>query len=413
MFKVRYKSHHDVKNIIDDLLKRKMATNIGFNKILNSKTGKRECGIYIHTPYCDKICSFCNMNRKQLNNNLDDYTDYLCKEFKKYGEKKYVQEKEISVVFFGGGTPTIYKANQLEKILSNLKENFSFSKDYEITFESTIHNLSLEKLKIMEKYGVNRISIGVQTFSDRGRKLLNRTYDKKTVIEKLKNIRNNFSGLLCIDIIYNYPGETLEEVEEDARILCELGLDSSSFYSLMIQEGSKIAKARNEEEIIFKYNLERDKELHDRFLEITSKNGYEVLEHTKISNGKDSYKYIDNINRAKNLLAIGTGAGGRVEDIEYYNLNKMVTFYSRDSEFKYNLKKLSGIMQFKSVNLSEMQELSGRYYGEVYKLLEEYEIKGLIKLEKETYTYTKDGVFWGNSITAEVVKMIINLEKGK
>ncbi|MDP0492750.1 MAG: coproporphyrinogen-III oxidase family protein, partial [Fusobacterium sp. JB021] len=345
MFKVRYKSHHDVKNIIDDLLKRKMATNIGFNKILNSKTGKRECGIYIHTPYCDKICSFCNMNRKQLNNNLDDYTDYLCKEFKKYGEKKYVQEKEISVVFFGGGTPTIYKANQLEKILFNLKENFSFSKDYEITFESTIHNLSLEKLKIMEKYGVNRISIGVQTFSDRGRKLLNRTYDKKTVIGKLKNIRNNFSGLLCIDIIYNYPGETLEEVEEDARILCELGLDSSSFYSLMIQEGSKIAKARNEEEIIFKYNLERDKELHDRFLEITSKNGYEVLEHTKISNGKDSYKYIDNINRAKNLLAIGVGAGGRVEDIEYYNLNKMVTFYSRDSEFKYNLKKLSGIMQ--------------------------------------------------------------------
>lgn len=413
MFKVRYKSHHDVKNIIDDLLKRKMATNIGFNKILNSKTGKRECGIYIHTPYCDKICSFCNMNRKQLNNNLDDYTDYLCKEFKKYGEKKYVQEKEISVVFFGGGTPTIYKANQLEKILFNLKENFSFSKECEITFESTIHNLSLEKLKIMEKYGVNRISIGVQTFSDRGRKLLNRTYDKKTVIEKLKNIRNNFSGLLCIDIIYNYPGETLEEVEEDARILCELGLDSSSFYSLMIQEGSKIAKARNEEEIIFKYNLERDKELHDRFLEITSKNGYEVLEHTKISNGKDSYKYIDNINRAKNLLAIGVGAGGRVEDIEYYNLNKMVTFYSRDSEFKYNLKKLSGIMQFKSVNLSEMQELSGRYYGEVYKLLEEYEIKGLIKLEKETYTYTKDGVFWGNSITAEVVKMIINLEKGK
>jgi len=413
MFKVRYKSHHDVKNIIDDLLKRKMATNIGFNKILNSKTGKRECGIYIHTPYCDKICSFCNMNRKQLNNNLDDYTDYLCKEFKKYGEKKYVQEKEISVVFFGGGTPTIYKANQLEKILSNLKENFSFSKDYEITFESTIHNLSLEKLKIMEKYGVNRISIGVQTFSDRGRKLLNRTYDKKTVIEKLKNIRNNFSGLLCIDIIYNYPGETLEEVEEDARILCELGLDSSSFYSLMIQEGSKIAKARNEEEIIFKYNLERDKELHDRFLEITSKNGYEVLEHTKISNGKDSYKYIDNINRAKNLLAIGTGAGGRVEDIEYYNLNKMVTFYSRDSEFKYNMKKLSGIMQFKSVNLSEIQELSGRYYGEVYELLKEYEIKGLIKLEKETYTYTKDGVFWGNSITAEVVKMIINLEKGK
>ncbi|MFK4785061.1 coproporphyrinogen-III oxidase family protein [Fusobacterium sp. MFO224] len=413
MFKIRYKSHHDVKNIIDNLLKRKMATSIGFNKILNSKIGDKECGIYVHTPYCDKICSFCNMNRKQLSNNLDDYADHLCKEFKKAGERKYVQEKEISVVFFGGGTPTIYRANQLERVLSNLKENFKFSKDCEITFESTIHNLSLEKLKIMEKYGVNRISVGVQTFSDRGRKLLNRTYDKKTVIEKLKNIRNNFNGLLCIDIIYNYPGQTLEEVEEDAKILCELGLDSSSFYSLMIQEGSKIAKARNEEEILFKYSLQRDKELHDRFLEITSKNGYKVLEHTKISNGNDSYKYIDNINRAKNLLAIGTGAGGRVENIEYYNLNKMITFYSRDSELKYNMKKLSGIMQFKTVHLYEIKKLSGKHYSEVYKLLEQYKNKGLIKINDESYTYTIDGVFWGNSITAEVVKMIINLEKRK
>lgn len=412
MFKVRYKSHHDVKNIIDELLERKMATKLGFNKVLNSETGNKECGIYIHTPYCDKICSFCNMNRKQLDNSLDDYANYICKEFKKYGEKKYVQEKEISVVFFGGGTPTIYEANQLEKILCNLKKNFVFADDCEITFESTIHNLSLEKLKIMEKYGVNRISIGVQTFSNRGRKLLNRTYEKETVIKKLKEIKDNFNGLLCIDIIYNYPGETLEEVEEDARILCDLGMDSSSFYSLMIQEGSKIAKSRKEEEILFKYNLNKDKELHDRFLEITFKKGYKVLEHTKISNGKDSYKYIDNINRCKNLLAIGTGAGGRVEDIGYYNLNKMVTFYVRDSKFKYDIQKLSGIMQFKIVDLSEIKELAGNFYSEIYKLLEEYEKKGLIKINDETYTYTTDGVFWGNSITAEVVKLIIDLGKG-
>ncbi|MGO2117666.1 MAG: coproporphyrinogen-III oxidase family protein [Fusobacterium sp.] len=413
MFEVRYKSHHEVKNIIDNSLKRSIGTSIGFNKILNSESRNKQCGIYIHTPYCDKICSFCNMNRKQVNKSLDDYANYLCKEFKKYGDRKYVKEKEISVVFFGGGTPTVYKKEELEKILFSLKENFKFSKDCEITFESTIHNLTMEKLKIMEKYGVNRISIGIQTFSDRGRKLLNRTYDKKTVIKKLKEIKENFNGLLCIDIIYNYPGETLEELEEDAKILCELKVDSSSFYSLMIQGGSKIAKERAEDKILFKYSLKRDMELHNRFLELTLNNGYKVLEHTKISNGNDEYKYINNINRCKNLLAIGNGAGGRVEDIEYYNLNSVVSFYSRDSEFKYNLKKLSGIMQFKSVNLSEIQNLSGRHYREVYKLLQNMEEKGLIEMSDSSYTYTIDGVFWGNSITAKVIELLIQLEEGK
>ena len=413
MFEVRYKSHHEVKNIIDNSLKKNVSTSIRFNKILNSESSKNQCGIYVHTPYCDKICSFCNMNRKQINKGLGNYANYLCKEFEKYGERKYVKGNEISVVFFGGGTPTVYKEEELEKILVALKKNFKFSKDCEITFESTIHNLSIEKLKIMEKYGVNRISIGVQTFSNRGRKLLNRTYDKETVIKKLKEIKENFNGLLCIDIIYNYPGETMEELEEDAKILCELKVDSSSFYSLMIQGGSKIAKEREEDKIFFKYSLKRDMELHNRFLEITLNNGYKVLEHTKISNGKDQYKYIDNINRCKNLLAIGNGSGGRVEDIEYYNLNKVVSFYSRDFEFKYNLKKLSGIMQFKSVNLSEIQNLSGCHYREVYKLLQNMEEKGLIEISDSSYTYTIDGVFWGNSITAEVVKMIINLEKEK
>lgn len=205
----------------------------------------------------------------------------------------------------------------------------------------------------------------------------------------------------------------MEELEEDANILCDLQVDSSSFYSLMIQGGSKIAKERAEDKILFKYSLKRDMELHNKFLEITLGNGYKVLEHTKISNGKDNYKYIDNINRCKNLLAIGNGSGGRVEDIEYYNLNKIVSFYSRDSDFKYNLKKLSGIMQFKSVSLLEIQNLSGKYYNEVFKLLQEMEEKGLIEISDSSYAYTIDGVFWGNSITAKVIELLIQLEEGK
>lgn len=93
MFDIRYKSHHDVKNVIEKMMKRKIVTPFTFNRVLKEKPLFWR-GIYVHTPYCDKICSFCNMNRKQIDNDLNDYTDYLCKEFKKYGEKKYIKEKK-------------------------------------------------------------------------------------------------------------------------------------------------------------------------------------------------------------------------------------------------------------------------------------------------------------------------------
>ena len=411
MFKIRYKSHHDVKNVIEKMMKRKIVTPFTFNKVLKGKPESEEGGIYVHTPYCDKICSFCNMNRKQIDNDLNDYTEYLCKEFKKYGEKKYIKEKKITTIFFGGGTPTIYKAHQLEKILSSLKENFNISEDCEFTFETTLHNLTWEKLEIMEKYGVNRISIGIQTFSDRGRKLLNRTYDKEYIISKIKDIRRKFKGLICIDIIYNYPDQTDEEIINDAETACELGVDSISFYSLMIQEGSQISKDREENKVVFKYNLVRDKELHDKFLEITLSRGYSVLEHTKITNGKDKYKYIRNVNSFSDLIAIGIGAGGRIENYEFFHLNKLISFYAYDNELKMRVKKLSGILQYKTVKLDEIKELSGNSYENILNLLKRFEKEGLIKLNDKVMEYTLDGVFWGNSITACITEQMINDNK--
>ncbi|MGY0395291.1 MULTISPECIES: coproporphyrinogen-III oxidase family protein [unclassified Fusobacterium] len=408
MFDIRYKSHHDVKNIIDKKMGRKIVTPFTFNKILKESPITQEGGIYVHTPYCDKICSFCNMNRKQIDNDLNDYTDYLCKEFKKYGEKNYIKEKNITTIFFGGGTPTIYKAHQLEKILSTLRENFNISDNCEFTFETTLHNLTWEKLEIMEKYGVNRISIGIQTFSNRGRKLLNRTYEQEHITNRIKEIRERFKGLICIDIIYNYPDQTDEEIETDAKLACELGVDSVSFYSLMIQEGSQISKDRSENKVIFRYNLARDKELHDKFLDITLSNGYSILEHTKITNGKDEYRYIKNVNSSSDLIAIGVGAGGRVSNYEFFHLNKLITFYAYDNELKFRVKKLSGILQYKKINLSEIKELAKESYDKIYHILKDFEKKGLIILTDDTMEYTLDGVFWGNSITATLVESMID-----
>ena len=263
----------------------------------------------------------------------------------------------------------------------------------------------------MEKYGVNRISIGIQTFSDRGRKILNRTYTKDFITEKIREIRKRFKGLICIDIIYNYPDQTDEEIIDDAETACELGVDSISFYSLMIQDGSQISKDRAENKVVFKYNLERDKEIHHKFLEITLANGYSVLEHTKITNGKDEYRYIRNVNSFSDLIPIGVGAGGRIRDYELFHLNKLISFYAFDSELKMNVKKLSGILQYKKVELDKIKEFSGNSYENIFKLIKKYEEEGLVTITGNIMEYTIDGIFWGNSITASLVTQIINDNK--
>lgn len=412
MFDKRYKSHHDIKDVIENLIKKNIVTPFTFNKMMNKQPDTKEAGIYVHTPYCDKICAFCNMNRKQVDSDLSTYVDYLCREFEKYGSKTYIQGKTITSIFFGGGTPTIYRAPQLEKILSTLRENFILSEDCEFTFETTLHNLTSEKLAIMEKYGVNRISVGIQTFSDRGREVLNRTYKKEEIVKRLKKIREEFHGLICIDIIYNYLDETLEEVENDGKLAVELGVDSISFYSLMIHEGSKISKDLAENRAKFDYQIKKDKELHDKFLDITLNNGYKLLEHTKISNGRDKYRYIRNINSFSDLFAIGVGAGGRIKDVEYYNLNKFITFYSKDSDLKLRAKKISGILQYPEVKLEDIKRLtSENAYNEIVKLLKGYEKDGLLKFDNDIFKYTISGVFWGNSIDAEVVSKMIEIEK--
>lgn len=412
MFNIRYKSHHDVKNIISQNTRRNLATPLSFYKILNSIPKEQEGGIYVHTPFCDKICSFCNMNRKQLDNDLNDYVEYLCKEFERYGKKKYVKNKIINTIFFGGGTPTIYKDTQLEKILSTLRKNFIISKDCEFTFETTLHNLTDKKIEVLQKYGVNRLSIGIQTFSDRGRKLLNRTYIQEKIIEKIKHLQNIFKGNICIDIIYNYLDESDEEVLQDAEIASSLGVDSVSFYSLMIHDGSKISKDLKDKTLEFDYQLHRDRELHHIFLEKMLNSGYSVLEHTKLTKGSDKYRYIQNVNSFSDLFAIGMGAGGRVGNIEYFNLNKFVTFYAKDDEFKYRVKKLSGILQFSKVSLVEIKNIVGdRIYPDIMKLLKTYSENKLITFEDDYFVYTYDGVFWGNSITASLVEKMLEFYK--
>lgn len=405
-FDKRLKSHHDAKGLVGKYVKPIHGTKDDLMKILSEKPTDIPKAIYVHTPYCDKICSFCNLNRKQIEGSLDGYASYLADQFESYGKTNYFKESEFQVIFFGGGTPTVFNINQLKIILESIKKNVKFAPNYEFTFETTLHNLNPEKLKVMMEYGVNRLSVGIQTFNDEGRIFYNRTYKKDEAIKRLKDLKETFKGDVCVDIIYNYPNQTTEEAREDARLVKELGLSSASFYSLMVHEGSKLSQDINEDKIQLNYELQKDYELYNAFLsEVLKDDEYYILELTKVARkNADNYQYIKVRNNGGDTFPIGVGAGGNIGNLGMFNMNKEMSFFMKHNESTNRFSRLSGLLQFPIISIDAIKNLLSEEEFKIFcEKMEDYKKKDLIIENEKNYVLTNDGIFWGNNIASETV----------
>lgn len=412
MFKERQKSHH-TSSILDKLVSKDKASKEDFINYLNSFNQKniKTSVLYIHIPFCDKICSFCNLNRKKLDNDLEDYTSYLIKELLEKSKTNYVKNSIFEAIYFGGGTPTILRYHQLEQIFRTIKENFTLHDDYEWTLETTLHNLSSNKIELFNKYGVNRLSIGIQTFSNNGRNFLNRTFSQSNIIEKIGELKKSFKGLICSDIIYNYDVQEIEEVIEDANFVKSLNLDSTSFYSLMIHEGSELSQKE-----IVESSLNRDYQFYKAFYnEFISDSSWELMELTKfIKKGKDKYKYIYLRNHGHDTLAIGVGAGGNIGLYGNYNMNDKMSFFIKEAEIHQKYRLLGGLLQFPSYNFEEIKSiLTFDDYNYFISLLTELEKNEMGTLYENYFSLNISGVFWGNNISKFICDKLIEKELKK
>ncbi|QPH99686.1 radical SAM protein [Campylobacter concisus] len=373
-------------------------------EFLESAPDENEGVIYIHVPFCDNICSFCSMNRTKLEDELDEYTKFLLSEIEKYSATNYLKGKKIGSVYFGGGTPTILKERHLEQVINALKGSFNILPECEFSLESTLHNLNISKLRLLNELGVNRYSIGVQTFSEAGRKLLNRTHSSDGAVKHLRDLREKFNGMLCVDIIYNYPNESIDEVVRDAKLVRELGIDSASFYSLQFLDGSVLSKTISEDY----YDVEVDRSLHHAFLdEILSQGDYEILEYTKVAKkGRDQYKYIRLSHVGADVLPLGKGAGGRLGEFGIYNMSQKMKVMGRMTARQMEFDRFVNLFQYPQISLERVFKfVSQTCANELMDLFKKCEESGYLKIESDSLNFTKDGVFWGNSIANAVMEI--------
>ena len=257
--------------------------------------------IYIHIPFCVRKCNYCAFNSKVSNaDEISDYVDALISEIK---SNPSALSPLHSSLYFGGGTPTILKINQLEKILSSLK----IAGAAEITIEANPGTVDENYLRNLREIGFNRLSLGVQSFKDELLKILGRIHDSKTSLETIQTAKKFFENV-SIDLMYGLPRQTLFDVQKSVEIAVAQDIHHISIYGLEIEEGTNFGKLY----AAGKLNLPDDGAMYDYIVEALPRAGFRRYE---ISNfAKENFESRHNLGYWTGKKYFGYGAGAHSYD---------------------------------------------------------------------------------------------------
>ncbi len=217
-------------------------------------------GIYIHIPFCKKKCHYCDFYITINKNNVGKLIEAI--KFELILRKNFLNKNKIETIYFGGGTPSMISPNYIGSIIKEIKNNFSVNSNIEITIEANPDDINLDNLLKWKKYGINRISLGVQTLNDNLLNFINRSHDKKTAIASIKKISEHYDNF-SIDLIYGIPGNRYDKLKNDIKEIIKFDPPHISAYNLTIEKKTvfdnwlknNIIKKEKEGEIIKQFNL--------------------------------------------------------------------------------------------------------------------------------------------------------------
>lgn len=291
-------------------------------------------GIYIHIPYCTKKCFYCDFYSITDLSGMDEYISCLTKEISSD------ESKDVSTVYLGGGTPSLMKVEHLQRIFSALHDRHLIKSDAEITIEANPGTLNLDILSEYEKLGINRLSIGIQSFVDRELKFLQRIHNAEKAEESLRKcIVAGFENI-TIDLIFSVPGQSMESWAYSLKKAIDYKIPHISAYSLTYEPGTPLHKDWVKGKVK-KTNEELDNEMYFMTMDLLESNDYE---HYEISSyAKQGYKCRHNINYWNGGSYTGYGTAAHSYDIISRNWNVS------------NIKKYISLMK-KSGNAQESKE---------------------------------------------------------
>ena len=366
-------------------------------------------GIYIHIPFCIKRCDYCDFYKTTNMSFKDEFLKILRKEITL--NTQFISAEEINTIYFGGGTPSVLAPDEVKNILDLIFSHVkNIHKITEITFELNPDDATENYLNELKETGVNRLSIGIQSFDPVLLKTLNRRHDAVQALDVVKKARNAGFYNISIDLMYGLPGLSMEIWEQTVEKAIKLNVEHISAYHLTYEPGTVFYKKLQKG--IFK-EMPEDESLQQfkMMIEKLKKAGYE---HYEISNfslpGKRSV-HNSNYWDGKKYIGLGPSAHSFDGKKRWWNVSDINSYLK--GEFVENEEVLTGKDRYNElvmlklrtmggVQVEELKRVGDEYFNFFSFSVEKHILSGNVKYEDGRYFITEEGIFISDYLISEL-----------
>ena len=268
--------------------------------------------VYIHWPFCKSLCPYCDFNSMiQSGENMPTMLQAYLAEIKWHAEK-LKNTHMVKTIFFGGGTPSLMNENEVESILKTIHDLFSVSENPEITLEANPTSFEIEKFKDFKLAGINRISIGVQSFNDDSLSQIGRKHSSNEAKKAIENGMNIF-GNVSFDLMFGLPNQTIDMLGDDLKTAMQFNSQHISIYNLTIEKGTEFF-IKNKNKLLNLPKPDTIDQMDDLIKNELYKNSFARYEVSNYSKKDFESKHNIAYWKIKDYIGIGPGAHGRFTD---------------------------------------------------------------------------------------------------
>ena len=376
-------------------------------------------GIYLHIPFCRKACHYCNFHFSTSVNKTNEMVAALKKEL---AFRKGEAQEPIETIYFGGGTPSMLTASQINLLIAEVYAQFSVVTLPEITLEANPDDLTPAYLKALKEVGINRLSIGIQSFRDKELTLMNRVHNGKQAVQAVIWTQELFDNI-SIDLLFGTPHTTFADWQENLEMALKLDVPHISSYALTLEPKTALKHFVSKGIV----SLLDDAEVEAQFLHLVDCLTQAGYEHYELSSfGKPGYRSRNNTAywQGKPYLGIGPSAHGFDGESRYWNVSNNAVYMKKITagNIPQTIEKLSVIDKFNEaimiglraswgVSMLQLEkQLGTRYRNHLEQQSARFIQTGLLQIEEDCLKATPKGAFIVDGIAADLF-LIDLLEK--
>lgn len=369
--------------------------------------------LYIHIPFCSQICSYCDFHKEIAKQSKKErYIDALISEL--FHHKQSL--KTIKSIYIGGGTPTSLDLVLLEKLLMAINETINLDSIFEYSIESNPNDYTIELVQLLKKYGVNRVSIGVQTFDQAHLSFLGRTHQEIDVLNAVTLLRNNGFSNISVDMMFSLINQTEEELRLDLEKVIALNVDHISYYSLILEEKTKLQFLLKQNKISMN-SEDTEGLMYNIVIDTLVNNGFEHYEISNFSKINKQSFHNKTYWLNKEYLGIGSGSHSMYNKSRYYNPHNVTKYITMLENNDFNIKTsyeydslneelMLSLRLIKGINIEEINQ---KYQIDLFKKYPElikYINQKILKVDNGNLCFTREGILLGNLVFQIFVEVL-------